>query len=77
MSIANNSLIAQFEDIYEHSFKSNQIKIIQCFFDERDVILFAKIEYEKKYDFVLVVCFKNRHHHLVDFFFECFENESK
>jgi hypothetical protein len=28
MSIANNSLIAQFEDIHEYSFKSNQIKII-------------------------------------------------
>jgi hypothetical protein len=47
MSIANNSLIAQFEDIHEYSFKSNQIKAIQCFFDERDVILFAKTEYEK------------------------------
>jgi superfamily II DNA helicase RecQ len=47
MSIANNLLIAQFKDIHEYSFKSNQIKIIQCFLDERDVILFAKTEYEK------------------------------
>jgi hypothetical protein len=47
MSIANNSLIAQFEDIHEYSFTSNQIKAIQCLFDERDVILFAKTEYEK------------------------------
>jgi hypothetical protein len=47
MSIANNSLIAQFEDIHEYLFKSNQIKIIQCLFEERDVILFAKTKYEK------------------------------
>jgi superfamily II DNA helicase RecQ len=47
MSIANNLLIAQFEDIHEYSFKSDQIKAIQCFFDERDVILFAKTKYEK------------------------------
>jgi hypothetical protein len=47
MSIANNLLIAQFEDIHEYSFKLNQIKAIQCFFDERDVILFAKTKYEK------------------------------
>jgi hypothetical protein len=47
MSIANNLLIAQFENIHEYSFKSDQIKAIQCFFDERDVILFAKIKYEK------------------------------
>ncbi len=47
MSIANNSLIAQLEDIHEYSFKSDQIEAIQCLFDERDVILFAKTEYEK------------------------------
>jgi hypothetical protein len=47
MSIANISLIAQFEDIHEYSFKLNQIKVIQCFFDERNVILFAKTKYEK------------------------------
>jgi hypothetical protein len=47
MSIANNLLIAQFEDIHEYSFKSNQIKVIQCFLDERDVIFFAKTKYEK------------------------------
>jgi hypothetical protein len=47
MSIANNSLIAHFEDILEYSFKSNQIKAIQCLFDEWDVILFAKTKYEK------------------------------
>jgi hypothetical protein len=47
MSIVNNSLIAQFENIYEYSFKSNQIKVIQCFFDEQDVIFFAKTKYEK------------------------------
>jgi hypothetical protein len=47
MSIANNSLIAQFKNIHEYLFKSNQIKIIQCFFDERNVIFFAKTEYEK------------------------------
>jgi hypothetical protein len=28
MSIVNNSLIAQFKNIHEYSFKSNQIKII-------------------------------------------------
>ncbi len=47
MSIANNALIAQLKDIHEYTFKSNQIKVIQCFLDERDVILFAKTEYEK------------------------------
>jgi hypothetical protein len=47
MSIANNMLIAQFENIHEYSFKSDQIKAIQCFLDERDVIFFAKTEYEK------------------------------
>jgi hypothetical protein len=34
MSIANNLLIAQLEDIHEYSFKSDQIEIIQCFLDE-------------------------------------------
>jgi hypothetical protein len=47
MSIANNLLIAQLKDIHEYSFKSNQIKVIQCFFDERDVIFFAKTKNEK------------------------------
>jgi superfamily II DNA helicase RecQ len=47
MSIANNLLIAQFENIHEYSFKSDQIEVIQCFFDERNVILFAKTKYEK------------------------------
>jgi hypothetical protein len=47
MSIVNNSLIAQFEDIHEYSFKSDQIEAIQCFFNERDVIFFAKTKYEK------------------------------
>jgi hypothetical protein len=47
MSIANNLLIAQFEDIHEYSFKSDQIKANQCFFDERDVIFFAKTKYKK------------------------------
>jgi superfamily II DNA helicase RecQ len=47
MSIANNLLIAQFEDIHEYSSKSDQIKAIQCFFDERNVIFFAKTKYEK------------------------------
>jgi hypothetical protein len=47
MSIANNLLIAQFKNIHEYSSKSNQIKAIQCFFDERNVIFFAKTKYEK------------------------------
>jgi hypothetical protein len=47
MSITNDALITQLKNIHEYTFKSNQIKIIQCFFDERDVILFAKTKYEK------------------------------
>jgi hypothetical protein len=47
MSIANDALIAQLENIHEYTFKSDQIKTIQCFFDERNVIFFAKTEYEK------------------------------
>jgi hypothetical protein len=42
MLIANNALIAQLKDIHEYTFKSNQIKIIQCFFNKRNFILFAK-----------------------------------
>jgi hypothetical protein len=47
MLIANNSLITQFKDIHEYSSKSTQLKIIQCFFDEQNVILFAKTKYKK------------------------------
>jgi hypothetical protein len=47
MSIANDALIAQLENIHEYTSKSNQIKAIQYLLDERDVILFAKTEYEK------------------------------
>jgi hypothetical protein len=34
MSIANDALIAQLKNIHEYTFKSNQIKVIQCFFNE-------------------------------------------
>jgi hypothetical protein len=47
MSIANNALIAQLKIIHNYTFKSNQIKAIQCFFDERDVIFFARTKYKK------------------------------
>jgi hypothetical protein len=47
MLIANDALIAQLKDIHKYTFKSNQIKIVQCFVDERDVIFFAKTKYEK------------------------------
>jgi RNase P protein component len=37
---------------------------------------FRKNKLRKKHDIVFVVRVEIRHHHFIDLFFECFENES-
>ncbi len=63
----DDALIAQLTHIHEYSFKKNQLKAIKCLWDERDVILFAKTDYEKnmilyslfalKFDIIILLIF--------------------
>ncbi len=63
----DDALIAQLTHIHEYSSKKNQLKAIKCLRDERDVILFAKTNYEKsmilyslfalKFDIIILLIF--------------------
>jgi superfamily II DNA helicase RecQ len=63
----DDALIAQLTHIHEYSFKKNQLKTIKCFRDERNVIFFAKTNYEKnmilyllfalKFDIIILLIF--------------------
>jgi hypothetical protein len=66
-NVYDNALIAQLTHIHEYSFKKNQLKAIKCLRDERNVIFFAKTNYEKnmilyslfalKFDIIILLIF--------------------
>jgi superfamily II DNA helicase RecQ len=66
-NVHDDALIAQLTYIHEYSFKKNQLKAIKCLRDERNVILFAKTNYEKsmilyslfalKFDIIILLIF--------------------
>ncbi len=66
-NVHDDALIAQLTHIHEYSFKKDQLKAIKCFRDERNVILFAKTNYEKsmilyslfalKFDIIILLIF--------------------
>ncbi len=63
----DDALIAQLTYIHEYSSKKDQLKAIKCLRDERNVILFAKTDYEKsmilyslfalKFDIIILLIF--------------------
>ncbi len=63
----DDALIAQLTHIHEYSSKKNQLEAIKCLRDERNVIFFAKTNYEKsmilyslfalKFDIIILLIF--------------------